>query len=146
MNTFSALSANISAAVSIFGALIALGTFVYKDVVERRRRKQLALATLGYQIFLLQEQITSGNKGTSLLSPNVLHPFVDVFLESPSLVAALSAFGAVYRQLETMQPGLNTFTQEQKNAALDQMNTSAQSVSVAIGKRKALLKKTVKLN
>lgn len=128
MSVAAFLISNASAMVASIGAAITLGTFIYKDIVERRRRKRLAISTLAYQIHLLRSEIESGSHGTALMQPAVLHPFADVFLENDTLLTALTAFGAIHGQWERSRENPDSFAPADRTKALDLLTTRGSDV------------------
>jgi hypothetical protein len=119
MSLLAFLLKNVAAVVASIGAAITLGTFLYKDVIERRRRRRLAIAMLAYQIHLLRSAIDSDSKETTLLSPGMLHPFADVFLENDKLLVALTDFGTIHGQWERSRTDPESVTSADRTRALD---------------------------
>lgn len=87
---------NTSAVVASVAALVTLGTFVYKDLIERRRRRRLGIATLVYQIRLLTYAIDNDLDNAPLLSPAALLPFADLYVVDSRILLALDSFNDEY--------------------------------------------------
>lgn len=111
------LTGNLSAVVALIGAAITLGTFIVKDIIDRRRRLRLGLATLTYQIRLLAYAIDKDSVSAPLLAPNSLLPFADLYMLNMDALRAFDVFNHEYtRWQKTTESGAMRNSTEKKSA------------------------------
>lgn len=117
---------NTSAVIASIAATITLVTFFYKDVVERRRRKRLGVATLVYQMRLLMYAIDQDEISAPLISQSALLPFADLYVVDEKALQALDAFNREYSSWQKLLAGRTNKNSDEKTAAIQALMQATQ--------------------
>ena len=122
---WTSFTGNASAVVASIAALITLSTFFYKDVVERRRRRHLGIATLVFQIRLLAHAIDNDLDSAPLLSPGALLAFADLYVVDKAALLALDVFNEEYSLWQKRSVARVMLNSDEKNEKLQLLSQHA---------------------
>ena len=133
MTFWTAFVANASAVVALIGAAIALGTFFYKDIVERGRRQRLGEATLVYQMRLLAYAVENGEVSAPLLSPAALLPFADLYMIDDPALRALDVFNREYTRWKSSVDTRQRPSSAEQQEVINRLQSACQHFFPSIG-------------
>lgn len=136
MSWFATLLSNVSAVVALIGATITLGTFAYRDFIDRKRRVRLAISTLGYQIFLLEIALKNSDESAPLLSPSSLLQYADIYIYNTQLLSALGLFNENFLRWERCRNSKNQLTATELDQSLLSLKQALAHIGVGISSKR----------